>query len=184
MATFGTAAFALSGGEATAVPDRSEPTTHPSVTCTKMTASHEADTRWREVFAELVQQAKADAEFRMRVEATGAVIANFDAMLECRRRDHILATGTIACREYWWGFQLEIPHAVLVEWCDTATEVAHIATLIDAGIGPAAAFKRGLAVWITHRLPELRQLDIGAGVYASMTWIAPNIFVATVIRPA
>lgn len=148
-----------------------------------MTASDEADERWREVFFELVKRARDDTEFRTRVEATGAVIDNFDAVLSRHRGDHMpAASGRIACREYWWGFQLEIPHGVLTDWCGSSLESAAIAAAIDTGVGPAAAFRRRLAGWIANRLPELQQLDQGAGVYTSMTWIAPNVFIATPIR--
>lgn len=147
-----------------------------------MTARDDADERWREVFCELVKRARDDTEFRTRVEATGAVIANFDAVLTRHHNDHMPATGRIACGEYWWGFQLEIPHGVLLDWCAASIESRLIAAAIDTGIGPAAAFRRRLAGWIANRLPELKQLDQGAGIYASMTWIAPNVFIATPIR--
>src|SRR5688572_24954884 len=76
----------------------------------------EADDRWRDVLFELVRRASQDPEFRARVEATGAVIDNFEAILERSRRNRASASGTVACRPYWWGFELEIPHGVLAGW--------------------------------------------------------------------
>jgi hypothetical protein len=148
-----------------------------------MDRHNEADERWRAVFFELVRRAHEDSEFRTRVEATGAVIENFDAVLATHCSDHMSASGTIACREYWWGFQLEIPHERLTTWAaDPDNEPADIAAAIETGIGPAAAFRRRLAAWIAGRVPELQQIDRGAGVYASMMWMAPNIFLATPIH--
>jgi hypothetical protein len=147
-----------------------------------MSRRDEADERWRSVFFELVRRANADAEFRTRVEATGAVIDNFDAVLACNHAEHMSATGTIACREYWWGFQLEIPHERLADWCTNEAESAHIAAEIKAGLGPASAFRRRLAGWIAARLSELAHVDRGAGIYVSMMWMAPHIYLATPIH--
>ena len=135
----------------------------------------EADERWRAVLFELVKRANNDAEFRARVEASGAVIDNFEAVLERTRVDATLPSGAIACRTYWWGFQLEIPHAILAGW-SAGVESAYIAAAIDV-TGPAAPFRRRTAAWVASRIVELQELDRGTGVYASMTWMAPNIFV-------
>jgi len=140
----------------------------------------EADERWRAVLFELVKRANRDAEFRERVEATGAVIDNFEAVLERTRVDHSAPSGMIACRTYWWGFQLEIPHAALAAWTED-TESAEIAAAIGAGVGPVAPFRRRAAAYVASRLAELQNLDRSAGVYVSMTWMAPNIFVPIAI---
>jgi hypothetical protein len=142
------------------------------------------DDRWREVFFALVKRANIDEEFRARVEATGAVIANFEAVLAATRTSHALPTGSIACREYWWGFQLELPHDVLGSWAKGLVGSDQVATAIGPGVGPSAPFRRRIAQWITSRLPDLAQMDRGAGVYACMTWMAPNIFVPIAIPPA
>ncbi|HEY5948022.1 MAG TPA: hypothetical protein VIV40_21145 [Kofleriaceae bacterium] len=155
-----------------------------------MDRADEADERWRDVFCEIVERAKCDAEFRARVEATGAIISNFDAVLTRNRADHAWtradhtppAPGTIACREYWWGFQLEIPHDFLRDRSATEIEPAHITAAIAMRVGPSAAFVRRIAAWAAHRFAELQERDVGAGVYASMTWMAPNIFLVTPIR--
>ena len=150
-----------------------------------MTAgSDEADERWREVLFELLRRAREDPDFRARVEATGAVITELEAVLARHRDSHPPHTGKIACREYWWGFQLEIPHAILERWSIESADPAHIAAEIGAGIGPSAAFRRRVAAWIARRLAKLVQLDRGAGVYTSMTWMAPNIFIPMPIAPA
>lgn len=144
--------------------------------------SHDdADERWRDVLFELLRRAHEDPEFRARVEATGADIQNLEAVLARTRVDHISPTGTIGCHEYWWGFQLEIPHTVLATWSVGVTETSDIAAAIGPGTGPSAPFRRRIAHWMAGRIDELQALDRGAGVYTSMTWMAPNIFIPTAI---
>lgn len=158
------------------------PRTYSSVSGYVMPENEDADDRWRDVFFALLKRANIDEEFRARVEATGAVIKDFEAVLSSARVAQTGASGsTISCHEYWWGFQLEIPHAVLAAWDPAATDFEHIVAAIGPGIGPSGPFRRRVAIWIAGRLVELQHLDRGAGVYASMTWMAPNIFIPTAI---
>jgi hypothetical protein len=134
------------------------------------------DERWRVVLAELVRRARNDDEFRARVEATGAVLDRLEPVIRRRPPNHPSGTGTIACRTYWWGFEIEIPHATLAAWCASGPSSDMIAAAIVVDPGPAAAFVRRTAAWVASRIEELRALDRGAGVYVSMTWMAPAIF--------
>ena len=141
----------------------------------------EADDRWRDVLFALVKGANNDPEFRARVEATGAKLDNLEAVLERARLDRMSPSGAIACHTYWWGFQLEIPHRILREWSEDADSES-IAAVIGPATGPAAAYRRRAARWIADHVTVLQQDDRGAGIYVSMTWMAPNIFVAIPIR--
>jgi hypothetical protein len=147
-------------------------------------ASHkdEADERWRDVLFEIMKRAKGDAEFRARVEATGAVLDNFEAVLDRAHKARELPACDVRCREYWWGFQLELPHATLSSWEDGATDLADVTTAIGAVPGPVGPFRKRAAAFVIHRIDELRALDQGAGIHLSMTWMAPNIFVPIAIR--
>lgn len=144
----------------------------------------EADERWRDVLFELLRRAHTDAEFRARVEASGAVIENLEAVIARHRGDRMSTTGAVVCTEYWWGFQLEIPHESLATWVIGLTEPADIAAAIGDGTGPSVPFRRRVAAWIANHLVELQSLDTGAGVCVSMTWMAPNIFIPTTIAYA
>lgn len=148
-----------------------------------MDRNYEADERWRDVLFELVKRAKGDAEFRARVEATGAVIDNLEALLEPAPVENASACSTVACHTYWWGFQLEIPHGILRGWSE-AIDSETVASAIGTVTGPASSFRRRTAMWVASRISELQAHDRGAGMYVSMTWMAPNIFVATPIRVA
>jgi hypothetical protein len=141
----------------------------------------DADDRWRDVLFEMVKRARSDADFRERVERTGAVLDNFEAVLERARGSHVPASE-IRCRDYWWGFQLEIPHAVLVRWTERSTERADVTAVIGTVPGPAGPFMRRASSFVTRELEQLGALDRGAGVCVSMTWMAPNVFIPTVVR--
>jgi hypothetical protein len=147
-------------------------------------ASHrdEADERWRDVLFEIMKRAKGDAEFRARVEATGAVLDNFEAVLDRVHKARELPASDVSCREYWWGFQLEIPHATLSSWEDGATDLAEVMAAISAVPGPVGPFRKRASAFVVHRIDELRALDRGAGIQISMMWMAPNIFVPFAVR--
>jgi hypothetical protein len=142
--------------------------------------SDEGDERWRDVLFEMVRRAKGDAEFRARVEAAGAVLDNFEAVLERVRGSREVAASDVRCREYWWGFELEIPNRILAAW--TTPELAEIRTAIGTVPGPVGPFTKRAAAFIAHRVDELRELDTGRGIHVSMTWMAPNVFVPIAIR--
>ncbi|MEO6777798.1 MAG: hypothetical protein ABI467_33060 [Kofleriaceae bacterium] len=142
----------------------------------------DADDRWRDVLFELMKRAKEDPEFRARVEATGAVLdGHFEAVLDRVHRNQSTLAGPIACVEYWWGFQLSIPHAMLVLW-PREVEPGVIVAAIGPVKGPASAFVRRAAYFVATRLGELGALDRGDGLHVSMTWMAPNIFVPVAPR--
>ena len=141
----------------------------------------DGDDGWRVVLCELVKRAKADVAFRARVQASGAILDDFEEVLGSTQVLRAVAAGVVACRVYWWGFQLELPHAVLAAWNET-TEFAEISKATMPLTGAASPFRLWTATWIAGRVNELKQLDRGAGVYANMTWMAPNIFVPLPIR--
>ena len=144
-----------------------------------MAAHDEADERWRDVLFEMVKRAKSDADFRERCERAGAILDNFEAVLE---RVHSAPASEVRCRDYWWGFQVEIPRHVLVEWVDRSADLTDVTAAIGTVPGPAGPFTRRAAAYIARELASLSALDKGAGVYVSMTWMAPNVFVPTGVR--
>ena len=155
--------------------------TRGDLSCDVVASQDEADERWRDVLFELAKRAKSDADFRERVERTGVVLDNFEAVLD-RARGVNTPASAIRCRDYWWGFQLEIPHPVLVAWGDRSTELTDVTGVIGAVAGPAGPFTRRAASFVARELAQLATLDHGAGVYVSMTWMAPNVFIPTAVR--
>src|SRR5262249_41308515 len=92
---------------------------HP---CTCVRSPNDADDRWRDVLFAMIKRANRDPDFRARVEASGAVLDHFEAVMERMRLHRDAPVGGVACRDYWWGFQLTIPHAILVDWTDGTTD--------------------------------------------------------------
>ncbi|HEY0253944.1 MAG TPA: hypothetical protein VGC41_20580, partial [Kofleriaceae bacterium] len=110
----------------------------------------------------------------------GAVLDNFEAVLERVKRDSPPSSAAdIVCREFWWGFQLEIPHRVVSGWTVSSLDRDTANGAIGTLPGPAAPFQRRAVGYLVNHVAELQALDRGAGVMVAMTWMAPNVFVAT-----
>jgi hypothetical protein len=86
--------------------------------------------------------------------------------------------GTVV-RAFWWGFHVEISHQDLAAFLSTAAPINMIAAAIGPVTGPAAPFVALVAGFIAGALELLRGLDRGRGVYVSMSWFAPGVFVPT-----
>lgn len=89
------------------------------------------------------------------------------------------AAGVVA-RVYWWGFHIQISHDDL-ERILSAADVSGtmIAALHGEIPGPAAPFVGLAAAFVASTHDRVRSLDRGRGVYISMAWIAPSVFVPT-----
>lgn len=87
--------------------------------------------------------------------------------------------GTVA-RAFWWGWHVEISHADLTTFLATATTVNTIVGAIGGGIpSPAQPFIVLAATFIQGALGLLKTLDRGRGVYISMSWFTPGVFIPT-----
>jgi hypothetical protein len=87
-------------------------------------------------------------------------------------RTRISVCGGTFVRAFWWGFHIEISH-------DDLTASDPVSGLADGRHSPASAFLPSAASFIASALDALRRLDQGDGVYISMSWFAPFIFVPT-----
>lgn len=88
--------------------------------------------------------------------------------------------GPVIVRGFWWGFQIEINHealSVLINAADPInTLINAIGTNIPSSIKP---WIKLAAVFIAGALNQLKTADQGRGVYVSMSWFVPGIFVVT-----
>lgn len=88
--------------------------------------------------------------------------------------------GGTVCRAFFWGFHIQISHEDLEAFLSGAVPVNELVGRIGGSIpSPAAPWIALAAVFVAGALALLRSLDRGNGVYVSMSWFAPGIFVPT-----
>ncbi len=91
------------------------------------------------------------------------------------------ATGTVV-RTFWWGFHVEFGHDDLESVLTAADAVNRVVSLIGGNIpSPAQPWIRLLAPFIASVHQGLRGLDQGCGIYVSMSWFAPGVFIPTTV---
>ena len=89
--------------------------------------------------------------------------------------------GTVA-RAFWWGFHIEISHQDLQVFLSAADPINAMIGALGGGIpSPAAPFIALAAAFVAGALGLLRGLDKGRGVYISMTWFFPGVFIPTTV---
>jgi hypothetical protein len=83
-------------------------------------------------------------------------------------------------RAFWWGFHVQISHEDLDAFLNSANAtndvIGTIGAAVPAPVGPWIGIVAG---FIAGALSLLKGLDNGRGVYVSMSWFAPGVFVPT-----
>lgn len=88
--------------------------------------------------------------------------------------------GGVTVRAFWWGFHIEIDHPSLESILTSADAVNALVGMIGGAIpSPAQPWIVLAAQFVAGAHQLLRSLDRGQGVYISMSWFAPGIFVPT-----
>ncbi len=90
-------------------------------------------------------------------------------------------TNRITVQAYWWGFHFVVPEPVMAQWTAGGTTLAGVVAAIAGSTGPAAPFVAAGAAYIAAEIGLMKAVDHGKGVYVSMSWFAPGIFVPTSI---
>lgn len=136
-------------------------------------SSPELRTALEETMARSVRQA---------LVMTNAAVAPTDQIISMIRNRTIGAKskgGTVA-RAFWWGWHIEISHEDLTIALATGDTVNTLIGLIGGSIpSPASPFIALAAAFVAAAIGLVRSLDRGRGVYISMTWFAPGVFVPT-----
>jgi hypothetical protein len=89
--------------------------------------------------------------------------------------------GAVKVEAFWWGFHFVFPHDVLVYITTTADVINTVVELIGPETGPAAPFVELAAALVQKMIDNMRNMDVGNGIYFSMTWLLPGVFVPTPI---
>jgi hypothetical protein len=126
-----------------------------------------------------LEEAMARAVRRALVTGDAAA-PSLDEFLSGLRGPEVLARGGTVVRAFWWGFHIQISHEDLMSFLGAAEPINTIIGAIGGSIpSPAAPFIAAAAAFVAGALGLLRGLDHGRGVYVSMSWFAPGIFVPT-----
>lgn len=92
----------------------------------------------------------------------------------------VQASGATVVRAFWWGFHVEIGHEDLETVLNSADAINSLVALIGGNIpSPAAPWIKLLAPFVASIHQRLRELDRGRGIYISMSWFAPGVFIPT-----
>ncbi|HKO90953.1 MAG TPA: hypothetical protein VJU61_07370 [Polyangiaceae bacterium] len=92
----------------------------------------------------------------------------------------VTTRGGTVVRTFFWGFHIEVSHEDLDLFLATAATVNTIVATIGGGIpSPAQPWILLVAGFIAAVLALLKGLDRGKGVYISMSWFAPGVFIPT-----
>jgi hypothetical protein len=117
---------------------------------------------------------------RQALAASDAVVPSAADMTDFLRSRALQPRGGTVVRPFWWGFNIQISHETLTSFLAGASAVNDIAEQIGQN-APSAARPWILlaAAFVAGALALLRALDRGRGVYISMSWFAPGVFVPT-----
>ncbi|MBL7257989.1 hypothetical protein [Paractinoplanes lichenicola] len=110
--------------------------------------------------------------------STTAAVAFFGE--EAPGQTAALFSGSTVVRAFWWGFHVQFSHEDVVNILDAADKVNATVAAIDGNIpSPAAPWIKLLAPFVAALHQALRAIDRGNGIYVSMSWFAPGVFVPT-----
>ena len=97
-------------------------------------------------------------------------VEEFVASLQTR----VTENGGTIVRAFWWGFHIQLSH-------DELSTTDPVRGLVEMEPTPASPFLAGAAAFMASSVHILRNLDRDEGVYISMSWFAPFIFVPTAV---
>jgi len=173
--------YASTPAAAVAQPKQAQPGYSLASLAGPLEAAVAADPELERAIEEVMARAIRHALVASSPSASVASTEDFVAMLRSKTIGARSKGGTVA-RAFWWGFHIEVSHEDLQAFLGGANAVNTIVGAIGGGIpSPAAPFIALAAAFVAATLGVLASLDRGKGVYISMLWIAPGIFVPTTV---
>ena len=88
-------------------------------------------------------------------------------------------TAGVTVEAFWWGFHIVIPHGAMDDFAQTLDTIDTVLGAIAGESGPAAPFLELAAEALKLMIGLCRTMDHGNGIYFSMTWAAPGVFIPT-----
>lgn len=112
----------------------------------------------------------------------GSRTASTDGNQEQAGAGALSFTDGVTVRAFWWGFHVEFSHQAAIRILDSADVLNSVVSSIGGSIpSPAQPWIKLLAPFIAGAHKLLRELDKGRGLYVSMSWFAPGVFVPTAV---
>src|SRR5262249_33300214 len=93
-------------------------------------------------------------------------------------------------KTFGWGFHIQFSHSEVVSIEDAVDKIKQAGDLaekapVDGNAGAYVKFVGALVSFIAGIVaPLLKTIDQGNGIYVSMLWFAPGIFVPTTVPPS
>ncbi len=119
-----------------------------------------------------------------RVEPAPTPVAGtaFASLFGCEPTPPPTDGGETAVRAFWWGFHIQISHQDLTQVLQSADAVNDLVVLVGGNIpSPAQPWIRLIGPFVSATHEALRSLDRGRGIYISMSWVTPGIFIPTTV---
>jgi hypothetical protein len=160
---------------------------------TRSSRSEVSDTdNWEEVSAELatrISGTRSPDETLARAIAgiSAASLENFTGFPNAfggvtgsPTTESVSRAGDVAVRAFWWGFHVQISHEALESILSSGDSLNATVDAIGGSIpSPAQPWIKLLAPFVAGVHALLRSIDRGDGIYISMSWFAPGVFIPT-----
>lgn len=88
-------------------------------------------------------------------------------------------TGPAIVRTFWWGFHIEISNETIQSLLSAVDPINKFIVQTCTSSGPAAPYIPIAAAFLAGSLGSIKETDQGKGIYLSMSWFAPGIFIPT-----
>jgi len=149
---------------------------------------------WKEFASTLDQLVSSNAELKKAVEETMArsarqalafgddALPSTEEFLAMVRRPQAMGKGGSVVWTDWWGFKVRVSHEDLEAILNSTEGLGQILEIIRrAQNGRTDGWFYWAGVFLDGARALLRTLDRGRGVYISMSWFAPGVFIPTLV---
>jgi hypothetical protein len=85
----------------------------------------------------------------------------------------------ITAQAFWWGFHFVVPEELMEVWTSAGIGLGAVLAAVAPETGPAAPFVWLAGAYLAAEFELAKRVNRGRGVYVSMLWVAPGIFLPT-----
>jgi metacaspase-1 len=146
--------------------------------------SPDADRHLHMYLGEASRLVHTDQEFGARMTRLGVDLSSIspsDAAALSRAVKGSARLGGLACRTFWWGFHLEMPHAEIEALAATGIDELSLVRMLEVVPRAVAPHVGSLVEYVVATFEHIKTLNRGAGVFVSMSSFAPDLYVVTAV---